>query len=332
VLSKESADYKRITKYGRVLDQSSLKYKLLFLLSDLVISSHADIETTNPFIRQVDHYVDLFSFKFVFLQHGIIKDDLSNWLNRFDKNIALFVTSSQMEYDSLFQYPYYYTKNEVLLSGLPRYDLLENDPKGKLILAPTYRANLLKTGTDKHGARPYDDMFKQSEYFRFYNQLINNKTLLNILAEHNMTGALYLHPNFAAQTRDFQHNDIFSIPSFPYDYQKMFQEGSILVSDYSSATFDFAYLKKPVIYTHFDIDSFFEGHSYSRGDFFFADKNGFGPVCEDYESTVQAIVEVIKKGSIMEQKYQKRVDKFFAHHNRSNSQRVYEAILGISAI
>ena len=332
VLSKKSADYKHIAKYGKTLDQNSLKYKLMFLLSDFVISSHADTETTNPFIRQIDHYVDLFDFKFVFLQHGIIKDDLSEWLNRFSRNIALFVTSNQREYDSLLQYPYYYTKDNLLLSGLPRYDLLENNSKGKLIIAPTYRANLLRTAANKNGVRPYDSAFKQSDYFQFYNNLINDKKIISALSENNMTGEFYLHPNFAAQVPDFQRNGIFNIPSFPYDYLQMFREGSILVSDYSSTIFDFAYLNKPVIYIHFDIDTFFGGHAYSQGDFFIPDKNGFGPVCKDYESTVQAIVESIKKDPVMEGKYKKRANEFFAHHDRNNSRRVYEAILGVSTI
>ena len=37
---------------------------------------------------------DLYKYKFIFLQHGIIKDDLSEWLNKFNKNLHMFVTST----------------------------------------------------------------------------------------------------------------------------------------------------------------------------------------------------------------------------------------------
>ena len=37
---------------------------------------------------------------YVFLQHGITKDDLSSWLNT-KKNMSLFVTATQDEYNSI---------------------------------------------------------------------------------------------------------------------------------------------------------------------------------------------------------------------------------------
>ena len=36
-------------------------------------------------------------FDFVFLQHGIIKDDLSKWLQKRNKKIDLFVTSALLQ-------------------------------------------------------------------------------------------------------------------------------------------------------------------------------------------------------------------------------------------
>ena len=114
-LSKKSKDYDRLKAIGPVLNHGSLRYKLKFLLADKIISSHADTEVTNPFLRQIDHFVNLYNFKFVFLQHGIIRNDLSKWLNRFEKNIATFVTSAEPEYDSILKYPYFYQKENVLL-------------------------------------------------------------------------------------------------------------------------------------------------------------------------------------------------------------------------
>lgn len=32
---------------------------------------------------------------FIFLQHGVIKDDISGWLNKYNKNISMFVTTTK---------------------------------------------------------------------------------------------------------------------------------------------------------------------------------------------------------------------------------------------
>lgn len=327
VISKKAKDaYKRISKIGKVLNQNSWRYLLKFLLADKIISSHADIEVTNPFIRQKSHYEDLFNFDFVFLQHGVIHNDLSSWLNKVSKNIKLFITTSDSEYKSILSPKYGYTKKEVKLTGLPRYDLLENNPSNKLIIAPTYRVFLLNTKTNKSGARPYDPEFTKSEYFKFYNNLINDKKVLRALKNANMTGDFYIHPNFSAQTIDFNSNEVIKIAKFPYDYKRAISEGSLLVSDYSSIIFDFAYLKKPVIYAQFDKKKFFSDHTSVKDDFWDYERDGFGPVASSYEETLREIIKVIEDKCEMSKKYIKRAEEFFVYFDKNNSKRVYEAI------
>lgn len=325
-IARKSKDYNRIKSIGPVLHQNDLHYKLKFLIADKIISSQADIETTNPFIRQLDHYVDLFNFDFIFLQHGIIRHNLSDWLNRYEKNIGLFITSAKKEYDSILKNPYYYKKEQVLLSGLPRYDYLESKPNRKVILAPTYRKRLVKQKTNKIGVRGYDEEFKSSEYREFYNSLINDHRLLKTMKNAGMKGEFYLHPVFSAQRKDFMENDIFKIMEFPYDYRAAFREGEILISDHSSVVFDFAYLKKPVVYAHFDVDTFFEGHSYAKSDFFSDEADGFGEVYYDYDSLVDGVADIIREGCVMKKDYISRVDRFFYSIDTNNSRRVYGAL------
>jgi len=328
VIAKRSPDYRRMVELGgKVLDQGSLKYQFLFLFATKIISSQADIETTNPYIRQIDHYLDLFRFEFIFLQHGIIRNDLSSWLNRYEKNITLLISSAEVEYRSLLDLPYYYGKEHILLSGLPRYDLLESQPKKKLVLAPTYRKHLVRMKTDRNGYRRYDTEFKKTQYYNFYNTFINDPRVLQALKEKDMIGEFYLHPVFSGQAVDFDSSSQFEIKKFPYDYTQAFREGSILVSDYSSLMFDFAYLKKPIIYSQYDADTYFDGHTSDKADFFSDVDNGFGQVAYDYESIVEAVVAKIHQGCSMDKGYVQRVDSFFAFRDQNNCARVYEALL-----
>lgn len=81
VLSKDSVDYERMCQIGPVLDNTSTKYKWLFQICDYVISSHAEDYIFNVLGKNNKYVQDKYKFKYVFLQHGIIKDDLSPWLN-----------------------------------------------------------------------------------------------------------------------------------------------------------------------------------------------------------------------------------------------------------
>ena len=87
---------------GPVVTYGSQEHKLLYLLSRFMISSHADDFILHPFAEQDPLYKDLTAQKnIVFLQHGVIQDDLSGWLNRYNKNFTGFVTTARPEYQSI---------------------------------------------------------------------------------------------------------------------------------------------------------------------------------------------------------------------------------------
>lgn len=329
-ISKRSPDYHRMKSIGKVVNTHSIWYKILFIRSDKIISSQADEYVINPFGLRQSHLVDLFTFDFIFLQHGVTKNDISDWLNRFFKNIKLFVTVSQKEHDSILEYPFYYSSNEVLLSGFPRYDQLINDAKNKVILAPTWRKYLTTGKIGKDGGWEYKDSFKESDYYTFFNNLLNDERIIASFKKAGVIGEFYLHPSHAAHIEDFHGNDQFIVKNYPYDYAKALREGSLMVTDYSSVYFDFSYLNKPVIYAQFDKEYYYENHGvYDRG-YFDEERDGFGHVTKDYESTVAEIIAAINNNFKLEKKYQDRVDHFFSYHDTKNSDRVYQAILNLS--
>ena len=50
---------------------------------------------------------------------------------------------------------------------------------------------------------------------------------------------------------------------------------------------------------------------------------GFGDVIDNEEDLVDKIIEYIDNGCEMEDKYKKRVDKFFKYTDQKNCSRVY---------
>lgn len=332
VLDKNSEDYKKMKSIGKVLQYDSLKYRMMSLFCTNIVSSQASEYIVNPMGMYKKYLVDLYRFNFIFLQHGIIKDDLSDWLNRGSKNIKIFVTSGQPEYESIIQGDYYYGEDVVKLTGLPRYDALfkmEKNRKKKILLIPTWRSSMKRCVDPKTDKSVYYAGFKDSDYFKFYDSLINNEKLLNCMRNKGYEGLFCMHPLFTKQSVDFHPNDVFKVNDGYVDYQKEFSEGALLVTDYSSVFFDFAYLKKPVVYSQFDKDTFFSGHSYKQGYFSYED-NGFGPVCYDLESTVDAIVNEIEHDCQNDEKYIKRIEKFYPYFDDDNCKRVYDAIMNVS--
>ena len=197
-----------------------------------------------------------------------------------------------------------------------------------IVIAPTWRNNLApknRSVTDEQLAIPF---FNQSSYFIYYNRLINDIRLSTFMKSKGYRGLFVLHPNFLNQWRDFSSNEIFAIHHGWINYQDMYITASLLITDYSSIAFDFAYLKKPVIYTQFDHASFLHNHIIGKGYFDFYE-HGFGPVATDINSTVDSIINIINSGCSLKDPYLSRVNTFFAFFDGYNSHRIYRHILSI---
>ena len=270
---------------------------------------------------------DLLTYKYVFLQHGVIINDLSKWLCKFNKNIDIFVTSAKHEYDSIVNGDYGYTEKQVKLTGMPRYDMLHNDAQKQVVIIPTWR-NSIKAAFDNKTRSVYYKEFKKTKYFKFFNSLINNERLLECLKNNGYSGLFCLHPIHAKQYVDFKENDMFKVNKGFVDYQDVFSKSSLLVTDYSSVSTDFAYLRKPIVYAQFDFDTFFDGANYKQG-YFNYKNDGFGPVACDLESTVDEIIKLVENDCKIDDKYLKRINEYFAFNDKNNSMRVYQEIINL---
>ena len=327
VIDKNYDDFERMKQYGKVIGYHTMKYRILFLNAKYLISSHADGYVNNAFGSARKFYVDLYNFKYIYLTHGILLHDSSAWLNRINKNITLNVVTSPLEYKSILEGNYYFKPDQLIKTGIPRYDnLVKKDVKeeNKILIMASWRSTLVGTIIPGTQRRKYNPKFKDSEYFKFYDRLFNDEKLQKVLKEKSYKMKFCIHPSFREQFNDFKGNEFVDI-AIDVDSQYETKSSKMIITDYSSAACDFAYLRKPVIYANFDLDHIYEIHYYNKG-YFDYDINGYGPNCKTYEDTVNEIIKCINNDCKMEEKYIKRCDKFFYYKDGNNSKRVYEEI------
>ncbi len=331
-VSKKSRAYPELKKRGAVVDAQSFRHKMLFLLSTFNISSQADDDVITPFTRYDSAYRDIESrIRFIFLQHGVIKDDLSDWLNRYNRNAAAFVTSAKAEADSIRHGAYFYPEDAVWLTGLPRFDRLYHDEKRCVTIMPTWRHMWVAGSDPKTGVRLLKDGFEEGSFFRFYNALLNDERLLAAAKRTGYEIRFLPHPLLQPHMGRFTRNENVTFLPAETPYRQVFAESDLVLTDYSSVVFDFVYLRKPVVYTQFDREEFYSGdHMYVPG-YFDYERDGFGEVETDYDATVDRLIGYMENGCRLKDKYRARIDGFFAFNDRENCRRVYEKLRALEA-
>ena len=331
-ISKKSPDAARLKRIGPCVDAMSFRHKLLHLLCDVNISSQADAMTVNPFVGHDAALRDLLERpRFVFLQHGITKDDVSEWLGKTNMNISGFVTAAGPEYRSIRDGAYGYPPERIWLTGFPRYDLLREkmDQEKTIVVMPTWRKYLMASRDNNTGRWKAFAGYEQSAYVRFYEGMFMDERLLDGLEKLGYRLVFFPHPNIRLSDVMIRTDPRVRVLSSEAVYRDVFGTACMVVTDYSSAVFDFAYLHKPLIYCQFDREEFFSGaHLYTKG-YFDYERDGFGEVERDLDSTVDRILEYAGNGCRMKDLYSKRVDGFFAYRDRENSRRVLDRILAM---
>lgn len=318
ILNEDSSDFDRMKKEGNIVKFGSFKHKLLFLLADKIVSSHPDDEVVNPFWGDEIYLINgLLSSQYIFLQHGIINEDISSWLNKCDMNLTTFVCSAKKEYDSIFQYHYNYDKDTVKILGLPRYDYLNNNNiKKQILIMPSWRHSFVKMT---------DFEFKSTSYFKNFNKLINDERIIKFCENNDYTIIFKPHPQVERFIHLFDKNsNVIIDDNYSMNYIKLFNESKLLITDNSSVFYDFAYLKKPIIYYHFLHDVHKFENKKSEYDF---ENDGFGDVIIDYDDLILLIEDYIKNDCILKDKYKERIEDFYFYDDKNNCKRVYDSIM-----
>ena len=214
--------------------------------------------------------------------------------------------------------------NNVKATGFARTDMLFNKEEieqkkknlyedypylqGKkvVLFAPTYRGTSLKNSY-------YD--FEKLDIDKLYKKLKDEYVFI-----------FKWHPGlyFNMKKNELNPYDFEKYPNFFYDFSEerdindLLLITDVLVTDYSSVIFDYAFLNKPIVYFTYDLEEYEEG----RGLYFPFEDYIYGKVAK----TDDELIDAIKAGDLEEEKRKKFMDKFLSACDGNSTKKTYEWI------
>ena len=317
IIDKKAKDYQKVVPFGNIIQFNSWKHFFYYCLSTVHISAH--VGGCNPGGNSIARRLKkIIGYHDVFLPHGVSYGISEFCLAKYAQ-IDLFICSGKKEYENVLE-NYGYTKEQIAYTGFPRldswYDFSVN--RKLILLMPTWRLYL---------AQNPHTVFGESVYYKAYHALINSPKLRLFLEENDLKLVFYLHHGMQKYAHAF-HTDCSGIEVVykdeTYDIQDLLKESALLITDYSSVHFDFAYMGKPVLYYQFDQEEFRE-RQYERSNFD-TEKDGFGPVAYNLEDLLENLKQMYAEGFMLQSEYEKRMKQFYTLRDRNNCQRVYEEI------
>lgn len=327
IIRKDTADYKRLKAEGfRPSVFRSMKQRLEYLYSDMIFATHSSVHSFCGFNKwQIRFLQDRLKCVNTCIQHGLSVQDLTADSNRIINNNKRYYCAAHSEMENLSKLLYNYDKDVLRLTGIPRYDGLVNQDQKIILITPTWRSYIAMPAV-MGSARPYNPDFKETDYYKIYQDLLENRRLSETAKQNGYRIVYLLHPVISAQLEDFQPGPGIEIQqATQISYEQILTQASLMVTDYSGVQFDFAYMRKPVVYFH---PPKLPPH-YEDGGFFY-DTQGFGEICTQTDELVDLLCDYMEQGCTLKPFYREREDTFFAFSDRENCRRIFEDALEYS--
>ncbi len=327
--STQEIDYRSVEKYGNVIAYNSKEHWQALFYVDCLLSTHIGFITPWSYVCHKTFFSWLNCPKFVLLNHGITKEDMSDKLNKFVTGVDLFIAANNQDYVTLVHDKRYgYKPEDVALTGYARYDRWVNyEGKNQILLMPTWRAYLVDKSIENRNTPKVVDDFVQSNYYKTFQCLLNNKFVDELLTKYDMQLVFYPHYEMQSALHLWSTNskNVIFADKQHYDIPTLMRESKILITDYSGVGFDFAYMYKPVLYYQFDCDEYYKGH-YLRSNTYSIENDGLGSVVFTEQELIYELQKLVESNFEMPHKYRQRVDEFFTYHDNCNCERIYSAV------
>lgn len=166
--------------------------------------------------------------------------------------------------------------------------------------------------------------FAESDYFKNYEAMLADEQLNQLLEDDDLYITFYLHPILRKYIHDFhvKSKRIRLVEVGEEPLNEIMMRCRLMITDYSSASWDMFYMKKPVIFYQFDEEEYNKVH----GSYMDFEKDLFGERVRTLEALVDCLRDAKKRDFTLKQEYLAKWEKAFAYVDTNNSKRILEQI------
>lgn len=322
-IQSSSKDYYKVKDIGKTLEFGSLKHHTYFWACKLHVSAHIGNGLPSHRVGFNLLKAGIYGTKSLFLQHGIVKHQLP-FLKKSYTGLDYLTATTTSERNYLVK-EFDYTEDQVFTTGMARYDNLNDTSEGKtILLMPTWRIWLAHLPHET--IQESRNRFLKSEYYQTYHNLINDKSLINILESNNLSLIFYLHSDMQIYSEHFssESKSIIIADQSDFEVQTLLNSSDLLITDYSSVSYDFAYLGKPIIFYKFDKNTYYR-EQYPIGNWIGGKDENFGSIALNHDQILKQIFELIYS-DFDNKKHDSFSNDFFTYRDTHNCKRVFELI------
>lgn len=288
----------------------SIVHRLLSFAAEVRVTSEDNYSPVAPYECYADF---LWQQPVVWVTHGILYDDLSDFYRRSRQNYAMVTTGEPREDREILKQAWEYDSPKVVCSGKPRWDFLKNSRKNRIVLAFSWR-HYLDAGN-----------ILASNYYRAISAVFADGRLAEAAREFGYELFAVVHPCFRnIDVFDMKSSFVQLIPEGT-PYSTVFAEAVMLITDYSSVHTDVAILGKPVVFYQFDRDEFYARTPEIKPDFRW-ENEGAGAVFFKHDDLVEYLISMMKNGCTVQPEFVSRNKNFTVRLDGKCSERVISAI------
>jgi len=222
---------------------------------------------------------------------------------------------------NVYKSAFAFDEGEIIESGYPRNDILYNADeefikniksrlkipadKKVILYAPTWRDDeFIDTGKVKFKLKLELDKMKDA---------LGDEYIVLIRTHY-----------FISNNLDLSDMEDFAFDVSEYDdIAELYLSSDILITDYSSVFFDFANLKKPILFYTYDLDKY---ANVLRGFYLDVNEDLPGPLLFTTEEVIESILNIDSLNEEYSQKYEEFYDRFCSFEDGNASKRIVERI------
>lgn len=314
-------DYIRLENIPAAVPLSSFKNYLLFFQANYTFHGHSILYDLAPGIDKYIHHNKkttmthishgIEGFKKILIQPEDVpllrRTNFFNCASEYERNIKI----------NGWKFP----EEKLITTGMARFDRLDPDSPAtevrNILFMMTWREWLFDLTEEE---------FLNSDYFQRVVSLLNEPKIQNLILSYRLNIKVVLHPFMKKFEEIFKtlksENRVWFVSFDEVSLKDEVIVADMLLTDYSSVSWDFLYQNKPIIFYMFDQNILEE----KRGTYLNLNEDLYGYKATNTEEVVNLLEQIVTGDNT--NPWYKKSSYYFDYFDRANCQRLADTVIG----